>query len=78
MRRCVANGVRANDFIKAVSWSKEPAVRAAVIGVFKRTDNTDTIDAALPGVDDKDLIRGHLEPLVEKLPAEADSPYGPG
>src|SRR5581483_10071577 len=30
MRQCVANGVRADEFIKAVAWSKEPAIVAAL------------------------------------------------
>jgi hypothetical protein len=37
MRRCVANGVRADDFVKAVGWSEESVVRAAVRRLAERT-----------------------------------------
>jgi hypothetical protein len=78
VQRCVANGVCACDFLKAVSWSKEPAVRAALTAVFKRAENHADLLAALPGIDDMALIRARLEPRVEKLPAEENGPYGDG
>jgi hypothetical protein len=78
MRRCVANGVRADAFIKAVAWSKEPAVRAALTAVFKRAENQRDLLAALPGVGDVALIRERLEPLGDKLPGEEYGPYGDG
>ncbi|AWM36925.1 hypothetical protein GobsT_52010 [Gemmata obscuriglobus] len=78
MRQCVANGVRAEDFIKAVSWSKEPAIRSAVTDVFKRAEGVPVLRAALPGVEDKELIRGRLESFVKNLPAKESGPYGDG
>jgi hypothetical protein len=78
IRRSVANGVRAEDFIKAVAWTHDAAVRAALGRVFRRTEDVDCLLAALPAVEDKDAVRGRLEPLVAALPAREDGPYGDG
>ena len=78
MRRCAANGVQADEFIKAVAWSKNRLIREALTGVFKRAENVDEMLAALPAIEDKDLIRGRLEPRVAALPADEDGPYGEG
>lgn len=78
MRRCVANGVRADSFIKAVAWSTNRLVREALTGIFKRAGDVEALLAALPVVEDKDLIRGRLEPLVADLPADEEGPYGDG
>jgi hypothetical protein len=78
MRRCVANGLRADDFVKAVAWSKAASVRAALARVFKRADDVDALLAALPAVEDSETIRGRLEPLVATLPADEGGPYGQG
>jgi hypothetical protein len=78
MRRCVANGVRADSFIKSVAWSQDPAVRAALVQVFKRAEDVDALLAALPAIEDRDLIRSRLEPLVAAQPAEERGPYGQG
>jgi hypothetical protein len=78
MQRCVANGVRADDFVKAVAWSQEPKVWTALNDLFKRADDVAALLAALPAVKDNELIRGRLEPLVAALPAEEGGPYGGG
>src|SRR6202040_3739477 len=78
MGRCVANGVRADDFIKSVAWSKDPAVRAALVGIFKRADDVDSLLAALPAVEERELIRDRLAPLLAALPADEGRPSGQG
>jgi hypothetical protein len=78
MHRCVANGVRADNFVKVVAWSKAPSVQAALAGVFKRADDMDALLAALPAVEDNEVIRSRLEPLVAALPADEGGPYGHG
>ena len=78
MARCVANRVRAEDFIAALAWTKDPAVKAALTGVFKRAEDERALLKALPAVDDNGLIRGRLEPLVGALPAAEGGPYGDG
>ena len=70
---------RSDDFIKSVAWSKEPAIRAALVGVFKRAEDVDSLLAALPAVEEKELIHDHrLEPLLAALPADEGGPYGQG
>jgi hypothetical protein len=71
--RAVANRVRSEQFVNAVAWCREPAVRASVAGVFKRADDFSSLMAALPGVEDTTLIRGRLEPLVDQLPPADDA-----
>jgi hypothetical protein len=78
MHRCVANGVRADEFIKSVAWSKDPAIRAALVGVFKRAEDVRDLLAALPAVEDTDLVRRRAAPLVAALPADEGGPYGDG
>jgi hypothetical protein len=78
IHRCVANEVRSETFINVVAWSPASAVRAALTGVFKRADDLDSLLAALPAVDDKDLIRSRLERRLIALPAEGQWSYGDG
>lgn len=66
MTRAVANRVRAEEFVKAVAWCEEPVVRAAVVNVFKRAEHYGSLMAALPAVEDKALIRGRLEPMLDR------------
>ncbi len=79
-RRAVANGVRAEDFLKAVAWCPEPRVRAAVRAVFTRTDDTDILLAALPGLGDADrpLVRDRLRAFLDAVPADEHGAYGDG
>jgi hypothetical protein len=77
IRLMVANGVRQDDLIRATSWSREPALRAAVTGIFKRAGNSSVLLAALPAVDDVSLIHRRLDPLIDALPSD-DWPYYEG
>jgi hypothetical protein len=78
MRRCVANGVRSEDFIKSVAWLKDAAVRAALERLFKRAEDNESLMAALPAVEDNVLVRRRVEPRVAGLPADEGGPYGDG
>ena len=78
MRRCVANGVRADDFVKAVAWSKSLTVRASLVALFKRAEDVDALLAALPAVEDTEVIRSSLEPMVATLSGDESGPYGHG
>jgi hypothetical protein len=77
-RRYIANGVDAVDFIKAIAWSKNALIQKALVGVFKRAGDVDALLAALPAVEEKDLIRGRLESAIAALPAKEKGPYGHG
>jgi len=78
MSRDVANGVVAEDFINSVAWSKDPAVRAALVRVFQRAEQYRSLLAALPAIEDKDLVHQRLESQIDALPADEDGPYGDG
>jgi hypothetical protein len=74
IRQYLADRVRADEFIKGVSWCKEPAVRAALTAIFKRAEGPRDVLAALPAIDDVKLVHERLERLVDQLPPD-DSPY---
>ncbi len=80
IRREVANGVCADDFIKAVSWCREPEVRKAIRAIFMKTTDIDILLAALPGIDDTDraLIRDRLQGFLEAVPLDERGAYGDG
>jgi hypothetical protein len=75
MRRCVANGVRDYEFIKAVAWCKTPAVRAALARLFNRAEDMHSLLAALPAIEDTEMTRLRLEQLVAALPVDKVGPY---
>jgi hypothetical protein len=79
-RREVANGVRTDDFIKAVSWSREPQIRKAIRDIFTKTTGVDILLAALRGVEDTDriLIRDRIQAFLDAVPAEEGGAYGEG
>jgi len=72
VRREVANGLRTDEFVKAVSWCKEPQVREAIRAIFVKTDDIDILLAALPGIEDTDrnLMMNRLQGFLNALPAE--------
>ncbi|HEY8503096.1 MAG TPA: hypothetical protein VIL46_00840, partial [Gemmataceae bacterium] len=80
MLREVANGVRTTDFLKAVSWCKEPAIRKALLDIFHRTDDVYITLAVLPSVQESraDLIIPRLRAMLRKLPESEDSARGDG
>ncbi len=78
MHRCVANGVRAHEFIRSVAWCQDKAIQAALVRLFRRAEDNDSLLAALPAVDDRELIRKRVEPLLANLPADERGPYGSG
>jgi hypothetical protein len=79
-RREAANGIRTDEFIKAVAWCKEPAVRDAVRTVAKRTDDSSIFLATLPALDGapEKMIRGRIEFFLDKLPKDEGGAYGEG
>ena len=76
LRQYAANGLRTEEFIKAVAWSGEPAVRAALVRLFERTDDADLALAALPAVADPEVVRQRLEALLSAVSTDEDGSYG--
>jgi hypothetical protein len=67
-----ANGVNTTDFIKAVSWSPEPPIRAAILSIFQRAGDVDVLLAALPSLDRSQwpLVSRRLGSLLFRLAPE--------
>jgi len=78
MKQTVANGVRADEFVKAVAWCREPAVEQALFKLFQRATNIDVILNSLPSVapDHPDLVRQRLMRMLEAIPEKNESPFG--
>lgn len=80
MRQVAANGVRADQFVKAVAWCQEPAIRDALLGIFQQTTDPDILVGALPGIGPEynAIVRARLETFLNKLPATEMGPFGDG
>jgi hypothetical protein len=80
MMLAVSNGVRAEDFVKAVAWSDVPAVKNEILNIFTRTTDNNVLLAALPGVysSETNLIRARTGDFIDRLPTEEMGPYGQG
>jgi len=80
VRREVANGVRTDEFIKAVAWCPEPKIHEAVRTIFTTTDDIDILLAALSGIGDADrtLITSRLQTFLNAAPASESGAYGDG
>jgi hypothetical protein len=76
-RRSNANGVRAESFISAISWCKEPSVRSALVALFQRAENADDLIAAMSAVEDAEAILARLKEMIEKLPVK-ENEWGEG
>jgi hypothetical protein len=72
MKREVANGAHAEDFIKAVGWSKEPAIQKALCGIVERATDPSILLAAISAAEgvSKARVRERIESLLDKLPKE--------
>lgn len=76
--REVANGARTEEFVTAVAWCREPAVRDAVQGIFRRTGDVDILLAALPAIEDEQLILARIQFFLAQVPREEGGAYGDG
>jgi hypothetical protein len=79
-RREVANAVSTHEFVKAVSWCREPEVHEAIRAIFTRTGDIDILLAALPGIEDRDrtLIAARLGTFLDAVPAQEEGVRGNG
>jgi hypothetical protein len=77
-KRYVANRVRADQYVEAVAWSKEPAVRNAVKSVFKRATDTGIMLAALPAMDISDwgFVSDKFAAILRQQPVSESGWYG--
>ncbi|MDB6024860.1 MAG: hypothetical protein JWM68_1083 [Verrucomicrobiales bacterium] len=77
MMREVKNGVRTENFLKAVAWCEEPVIRLQLKNIFQRTLDPEL----LPILSDKITgaeVRQHLEEAISRLPEIELGPFGDG
>ena len=71
--------VRAADFIKAVAFSDDPAITAAILRVIKRTDDPSVLSECLSeavAAADPDLVRRRMADIVAAPPPAEQGPFG--
>jgi hypothetical protein len=80
MQQTLANGVRAEEFVKAVAWCHESAIKHALFGLFQRATEIDVVLEASPSVaqDHRDLVQQRLTRMLDELPEETSGPFGDG
>jgi hypothetical protein len=67
--RDIANGVFTVEFIKAVSWCKEPGIQAALFDIFQRTNDAEILTTVAPALTDhKNLIVPRLQAMLKDQP----------
>jgi len=76
----LSNGVTAEEFVKAVAWNSDPAIRRELLNIFRRTTDTGVLLAALPGIEaaGADIARKRFNEMLDQLPPEEDGPFGGG
>jgi hypothetical protein len=70
IRQYHRNGVRTEDFIQSVSWSRSAPIQLTVAAVFRKTTDLEVMLAALPAVEDPKEVNDRLVALVARLPAD--------
>lgn len=78
MARALANGVRVEEFIQAVAWSEEPQVKAALLHVFRKSEDSKIVLQALPALGQEhhsEAVR-RLDGFLRREPRDAGGPFG--
>lgn len=73
IQREVANGVRAQEFIKAVAWSDDPAIRRELLDILRRTTDPELLLPALTGFaahGGGELVSKRVVEMIAQLPAD--------
>ncbi len=80
IRRELANGVRTEEFIKAVAWSKEPVIREEITKIYFRTDDPEIRLASSTAIDRShpEPFRRKMEELIATIPPSEMGPFGDG
>jgi hypothetical protein len=80
VQREITNRVRTVEFVKAVAWCTEPAIQTELVGICRRTTDSQILLAALPAIDQehRGLVRDRLESFLRRLPETERGPYGDG
>ena len=80
INQCVANGVRSDELLKAVSWSPSAEVRQSVAGIMQRTTVPSIFleSARVADPSEHDRITGRILDFMSTLPADEGAPFGDG
>lgn len=80
VKQCLANGVRADEFVKATAWCEEPKIHAAMLRVFERAADPDVVCACMRslGPDNSGKIRAKVSQMLDGLADESGGPFGDG
>ena len=74
-----AGAVSSVQFISAVAWSAEPAIRAEVRRIFEVTTDPEILTASIAATDPSDAAaRTRLEKFISVLPETEGDPFGKG
>jgi hypothetical protein len=73
-------GVPTEDFVKAVSWSSRPRIRAELLDIFRKTADRKALLAALPAVgkEHDELVFRRITEQLAGLPTNEPGPYCEG
>lgn len=80
IERAVVNGVREEDFLKAVAWCEQPTIQTEVRKIFERTDDANILRFSLAAIDstNPDPYRRRVEDFLRNLPETESGPFGDG
>jgi hypothetical protein len=70
IRREASNEVSTNRFIQAATGCKEPAIRAALLGIFRQTRDPQIVVSVLPGISQEHapLVCSRLSAFLDHVP----------
>ena len=74
------NGVEATELIKAVAWSKEPAIKAELQRIFRMTTDPDILRVVVNSMDasESNEVQKRFEEFISNLPETEEGPFGHG
>jgi hypothetical protein len=74
------NGIWADELLKAVTFSSHPQIRRELLGIFRRTIDSEIALAALPGIPKKynAEVLAKLRLFLKALPQEEEDWHGQG
>lgn len=80
MFRSVSNGVVADDFLHALVWSEEPAIKTSIWEIFERTDNANVFAVCVKALDanQPDVAIKRVQEFFAKNGKFDDGPYADG
>lgn len=69
-KREINNAVSAEDFLKAVAWSPEPNIRAALTDILRKTSDPRIAVAAAKKYQSEEFVRSRLSEFLTRVPKD--------